>query len=135
MVCSKLFCCKIGEFHYFWCFKARILSWNNGSASKKASKNCAGFLVSLILHIMRKMKNNGQSTFILKECFLIWCYRTLKGVFSKPSGNLIIAPNFCLLSLRLHSYIFSLSNSANFEPEWKNFIVDVLQESPIYIYI
>ena len=101
MVCSRLFCCKIGVFHYFWCFKARILSKNNASTSKKASKNWAGFLVPLILHIMRKMKNHGQSTFILKECFWIWCHRSLKGVFSKPSGNLIIAPIFCLLSFRL----------------------------------
>ena len=57
MVCSRLFCYKIGVFHYFQCFKARILSRNNASMSKKGQQKLSGpFSAPYITHYAQNKK-------------------------------------------------------------------------------
>ena len=54
----------------------------------------------------------------------------VKGVSSKPSGDCIVAPNFCFLSFKfwLLAYFFILFDCAKIQKDWTTFILDILQD-------
>ena len=65
-------------------------------------------LDNLVLSEFNRIQEDAQQQQqqLQGECYQNQCCTVpqcskLKGVFSKPSGNLIVAPNFCFLSQRL----------------------------------
>ena len=55
-------------------------------------------------------------------------FNWFKGVFSKPSGKLIVAPFFSVRDFKvwLLAYFLNLLNCAKFKPDWTNLKLDIL---------
>ena len=106
-------CISIGEFLHFRCTKNL---WND-------------IKQRLLFLMWQKCNLLSLPSYQAKEK---WIYFELKVVSSKRSGNHIVLPNICLLSLN-YSYLFIfliLLNCAKFEQDWTKLILVILKRSP-----
>ena len=70
-----------------------FLTFSNGIQAKKKKCKC-----KFELNLLTKLIENIEEDVTMLKVLVFNFHYFLKGVFSKPSGKRIVAPNFCFMS-------------------------------------